>query len=156
MNQFTGINPETIVQGVNSVNWPGRLQELGHHPHLIVDVGHNPDAIKTTLSSLHKIWKDRTVHVIFSALRDKDVSAMIASLREESGAAFIVPLPPPRGFTLEELNVLAKASHWPATPCADVNQALDLALSQAGPRDIILAIGSHYLAQEVLKTQNIS
>jgi dihydrofolate synthase / folylpolyglutamate synthase len=156
INQFPGIQPETIVQGVNSVNWPGRLQVLGRNPHLIVDVGHNPNAIRTTLSSIHKIWKDRTVHVIFSALRDKDVSAMIASLKEEHGAAFIVPLPPPRGFTLEELHTLAEASHWSATPCTDVNEALNLALSQAGLRDIILVIGSHYLAQEVLKTQNIS
>jgi dihydrofolate synthase / folylpolyglutamate synthase len=156
INQFRGIRSESIVQGINSVNWPGRLQVLRRHPLLIVDVGHNPDAIKTTLISLHKIWKHRTVHVIFSALRDKDVAVMMAFLKEERGGAFLVPLPRPRGYTLEELQLLAEASRWPAIPCADVNQAISLAQNQAGARDIILAIGSHYLAQEVLKTSNLS
>jgi dihydrofolate synthase/folylpolyglutamate synthase len=155
IDQFPRICPDSIVTGINSVKWPGRLQVLHRHPTLIVDVGHNPDAIATTLQSLHKIWKDRTVHVIFSALRDKDIPAMMAPLKNEKGKAFIVPLPPPRGLSLDQLHDFAKASHWRVTPCAEVSQALKLAQREAGPEDIILAIGSHYLVEEDLKTQKI-
>jgi folylpolyglutamate synthase/dihydropteroate synthase len=77
-------------------------------------------------------------------------------LKAESGSAFIVPLPPPRGFNLVEITEIAKTANWNAKPCADASEALKLALVRAEPRDVILAIGSHYLAEEVLKTQNKS
>jgi dihydrofolate synthase/folylpolyglutamate synthase len=156
MDYFPGITPETLSSGISAVNWPGRLQPIRHRPWLVLDVGHNPGAISATLESIHKIWKHSTVHVIFSALRDKDIPSMISCLKFETGFASVVPLPPPRGLSREEISALARESEWNAHCFDSVEQALLKASSVAGPQDVILVIGSHYLAAEVLKIQNIS
>jgi len=153
MAQFQQINVAAIVRGIETVKWPGRLQELRRNPHLILDVAHNPGAVCAVVQNVREIWKPRKTIVIFSALRDKDIPAMMTCLKGTASEAFIVPLPPPRGMSLEEISALARKAEWNARPVLSVSEAMTAALRLAGRKDLILAIGSHYLAEEVLKYQ---
>lgn len=153
MESFPGIDANAMVRGIQTVNWPGRLQVLQKKPPIIVDVAHNPGAVRAVLASIHAIWKPRRIIAIFSALKDKDIPAMIVPLKAAAAEAFVVPLPPPRGLSLDEITVLAKQMQWNARPAASVSEAMKTAISLADRQDLILAIGSHYLAEEVLKNQ---
>lgn len=156
MNRYPAINPDAILRGISTVAWPGRLQILGEDPVVVLDVGHNPGAVQSSLQSVLKIWNPKRLSTIFSALRDKDVVGMMNILKEESDSGFVVPLPPPRGLTLEEIVSLAEKTGWNAigVPCA--TDALSLAVKTADPDDVIFIVGSHYLAEEVLKKQEFS
>jgi dihydrofolate synthase/folylpolyglutamate synthase len=128
---------------------------LRQKPRLILDVGHNPGAIENALWSVRKIWKPERIIVIFGALQDKDIGGMIAHLKAHAAMGFLVPLPTSRGMSFDEISAWSERSGWNAEPMPSVSKALEAALQRAGHRDVILAIGSHYLAEEVLKNQNI-
>ncbi len=153
---FLKIKPDNIKRGIEHVVWPGRLQELRCNPYLIADVGHNPGAVESALKNVREIWKPRNTIAIFSALRDKDIGAMLEHVRRETSACFLVPLPPPRGLSQEELELLAAQADMPMKVVPGVRTALAQALALAGPEDAIIALGSHYLVEEVLKNQNSS
>lgn len=155
-DRFNAINADVIVRGINSVYWPGRLQELRKDPLVVVDVGHNPGAVREALQATREIWAPNRIIVVFSALREKDVTAMMSVLKAKTDVGLIVPLPPPRGLNVEELRNLARNVQWEAEVLASVDHALQEAVRLAGKGDLILAIGSHYLVEEVLKNQKYS
>ncbi|HEX7343258.1 MAG TPA: folylpolyglutamate synthase/dihydrofolate synthase family protein [bacterium] len=149
--QLGQITSQTIRNGLASVSWPGRLQELRRQPHFILDVAHNPGAVLASLHNTQNIWKPDRIIAIFGALRDKDIAGMIAHLKQFCPVGFMVPLPPPRGLGFEEIQSIPARYGWNAKAVQSVNQAVEEGLAFARKRDLILAIGSHYLAEEVLK-----
>lgn len=154
--RFHSINEKTVQQGLQGVSWPGRLQQLRNSPTLLLDVGHNPGAVREVLRSVRQIWEPRRIVTVFSALADKDVAGMMEILKRETDLAFVVPLPKPRGLTLEEIAAMAVRIQWQVETCHTVEQALDNAVNCADEGDVVLAIGSHLLAEEVLKIQKYS
>ncbi len=153
---FAGVNEKSIAGGTSEVNWPGRMQELRQRPTVILDVGHNPAAIREVCTNIGQIWKPERTIAVFSALREKDVHSMMSILKEKPDYGIIVPLSPPRGLTIEEMENLASEVGWAAKVLPNVNLALDTAMNLSAEDDLILIIGSHYLAEEVLKSRKYS
>jgi len=151
-SRFPQISPQAIRTGLAQVTWPGRLQQLSHQPRFILDVAHNPAAVLASLQNVQKIWKPNRLIVIFSALRDKDIAGMIAHLKSSASIGFIAPLPLPRGMGFEEIRSVPSQFGWNARVVESVSIAVEESFSMAGSGDVILAIGSHYLAEEVLKS----
>ena len=150
-DSFKGVNEAAIAAGLSRVNWPGRLSELQQHPTLILDVGHNPGAVRAVLKSVRSIWKPARLITLFSALRDKDVAGMMSILKDGTDRGFIVPLLPPRGLTRDEIGQMAAQIGWDAEALPTVEEGLARAMDGTGEDDLILVIGSHLLAEEVLK-----
>jgi dihydrofolate synthase/folylpolyglutamate synthase len=150
------IDSDAMREGLSRLEWPGRLQQLREKPALVVDVGHNPGAIREALKAIGEVWQPRNIIAVFSALREKDVGMMMKILRENTAHGFIVPLPPPRGLDESELDNIAIEAQWNATVLPSMDSALPEALKVAGGNDLVLVIGSHYLVEEVLKTQKYS
>lgn len=155
-DRFGALSAEVLVQGIDGVRWLGRLQELRKKPYLVVDVGHNPGAVREALQAIREIWAPKRIIVVFSALRDKDVAAMMAILKEKTDYGFIVPLPPPRGLNGDELKIFTQRVGWDVTILPSVDLALQESLKIVDDDDLVLTIGSHYLVEEVLKNQKYS
>ena len=81
---------------------------------------------------------------------------MMEILKGEADRGFIVPLPAPRGLDVEEIETIANQVGWVADSCLSAGEAINLALTMTGERDLILVIGSHLLVEEVLKNQKYS
>lgn len=153
---FSQINSDTIAAGVRNVVWPGRMQKIMSNPTVILDVGHNPGSIREVVNSVRKIWKPDRVITIFSALKDKDIIGMLQILSENSDKVYMVPLNRPRGYGIEELHILTGKLNWNVAIIETVTAAISKALEQAVEEDLILIVGSHYLAEEVLKIEEYS
>jgi len=151
-SRYPQITPETIRTGLAQVAWPGRLQELSQRPRFVLDVAHNPAAVLASLQNVQKIWKPRRIIVIFSALRDKDIGGMIAHLKSFAAVGFMVPLSPPRGMGFEDIQSIPGHFGWNARVVESVSMAVEESFSQVERGDVILAIGSHYLVEEVLNS----
>jgi len=153
---FSSITEESLKEGIASVNWKGRLQLIRSDPTVLLDVGHNPAAIHQALDSVADIWKPRKIIVIFGALRDKDVSGMLEILRAKTDYGYIVPLASHRGLSIEELKTMCRDIGWKAETEPSAKEALTRALGIARKHDLILLVGSHYLAEEVLNIEEYS
>jgi dihydrofolate synthase/folylpolyglutamate synthase len=145
-----------IIQALRQVAVPARLQQLGGHPALIVDVGHNPQAARALAQWLRE-RPGGPVHAVYGALADKDVAGVIDALAEHVDHWHLAGLErdTARGLPASALvaTLLRRqpAAHQDAYP--DVASALAGA-RRAAPADArILAFGSFFIASAVLAMQ---
>lgn len=151
MEQFPGLTQETIESGIHGTFWPGRLQVLNRDPLVILDVGHNPAALRAVLSEVKQLWKPRRIISIFAVMGNKDVSSMVKLLKENTELGILVPLTVERAMPVRSIARIAEEINWNITVTNTVSEGIEYAYKIAENGDIILIIGSHYLAEEVLK-----
>lgn len=137
----------------------GRLQRLGEHPELIVDVGHNPQAARELARWLDRHPVAGKTCAVFGALADKDVEGVVAALGARIDRWYLADLvgESPRGETAERLLARVRAA-LPEAACRtfpDIFAALAAARSEAMPDDRILAFGSFHVVAPVLRTARV-
>ncbi len=148
---FSGLDESVVTRGVERVEWRGRLEVPEQNSRLVMDVGHNPAAVKAVLDAVRTLWQPGDLYVIFSALRDKDVIGMLKLLGREAKCCFLAPLPPPRGLNTSELKQKAAEAGLRPVFTDSVDAALDQATAIARDEDLVLVIGSHMLVQAALR-----
>jgi dihydrofolate synthase/folylpolyglutamate synthase len=67
-----------FIEGVRDARIRGRLQKISEEPEVVVDVGHNPQAIQQVAAWLQV--HPKPTRAVFAALADKDVEAMVRIL----------------------------------------------------------------------------
>lgn len=133
---------------------PGRFQTVLTEPDLIVDTGHNPQALLGTLRG----FLDRTVHgrriVIFGGMHDKPVPPELGPLLARCDAVTFVPVSLPRSRDLADLIALRESLELPDQSEHSIVDSVASALSYWRPRlrlhDAVLVTGSCFLVAEVL------
>lgn len=143
--QRLGIGKQHILDGISRAKWQGRMQVMSKHPYVIVDCAHNPDGVERAIDFIKARVKHSKLIVVAGFSRDKDY----AQMAERLGTADLLIATRYRGArSLEPQEILKHAN---GIACDDVSQALAYARSNASERDLILVIGSIYLAAEALK-----
>jgi len=96
LNTESGI----LLPDVDSFYFPGRFEEI--EKGVVIDVAHNPSAIKTLTE--HIASKNKKVAVIYGAMKDKDVGSCLDLLAKVSEKIFPVSIDCiNRGATVEDL-----------------------------------------------------
>ena len=134
---------------------PGRLQHLGSHPDLVVDVGHNPQAARELARWLDRHPVQGETRAVFGALADKDIEGIAAALGARIDRWYLAGLEDesPRGETTGHLAARVRAA-LPGAVCAaypDIPAALAAARAEASADDRILAFGSFHVVAPVLR-----
>jgi dihydrofolate synthase/folylpolyglutamate synthase len=149
------------ARALAGTRWPGRLEQVSERPKVLLDGAHNPAGARALARALREEYRYGRLVLVASVMADKDVEAMMAVLapladvvvatraavaraadperlaeaaRAATGAGRVVPLrgaPRPRVLTA------------PGLPAA-----LELALGEAGPDDLVLVTGSLYAVGE--------
>ena len=73
-----------IIGGLESVEWPGRMEVLGREPTLVVDGAHNDHSVATLLATLDTYVPHRNLIVVTGFSRDKQVDAMVELLAQRA------------------------------------------------------------------------
>lgn len=139
---------EARAQGLARVRWPGRMELLDTSPPVLLDAGHNPQAVETLLASLGTLSRRRTL-VVTATMMDKDNAHLIPALVAAADRTLITRVQYYRGADPEALRALVPeplSSRVEIHP--DVPAALDAARAQAGPEDLIVVAGSVFLVGE--------
>jgi dihydrofolate synthase/folylpolyglutamate synthase len=136
--------------GFKDVKWPGRLQRLSNEPEVILDVGHNPAAMKSLYEYFEEFCSGRCVIAIFGVLSDKDSNQMLADLNRFADVIIIAKPNTNRAANPETLAKQASQVTNNFQVIQDVGEAYDAALKAAKKSDIVLVTGSHYTVGEVL------
>lgn len=144
-----------VKRGLLEVDWPGRFQVLPGRPLAILDVGHNPHAVKAMVANLKKLAFAENRYAVFSMLADKDIDAVVALARDEFDGWFVGGLDMPRGQTGAQL--AERLTHLGVRNVKvydTVAEAWGAALSAAGENDRIVAFGSFHTVAAVLEARH--
>jgi dihydrofolate synthase/folylpolyglutamate synthase len=138
-----------VRAGLAVTRWPGRLEPVAGRPGVLIDGGHNPDAVARVVSAVRGLVSRGRVVCVFGAMADKDWPAMVALL-PRSWPAVYTAVTEARACAPAEL--LAEASRQGREGDEAVDGVADaLARGQlvAGPEGTVLVLGSLYLAGAV-------
>lgn len=130
----------------------GRWEIIHEKPTVVLDVAHNEDGIKQLVRQLNKL-DFKQLHIIFGMVRDKEIKKVLCQLPKEA-TFYFTKAHNPRAFDENELQIMAKEFDLNGKTFVDVNKALQAALKNASPQDLILVCGSVFLIAEVQKLPN--
>ena len=145
-----------IRRGLLELEWPGRFQVLPGRPLTILDVGHNPHAVRAMVASLNTLGYAERRFAVFSMLDDKDIASVVVLAREQFDHWFIAPLATSRAVTIEALSTILNAQGVQQfSVYADIAAADQAALAKAAENDRIVVFGSFYTVAAVLEHRKL-
>ena len=144
------IPKEAIAAGFRETVWPGRMQIVRSNPTVIVDGTHNAPGVPTLAASLRELFPGEKAVFVLGILDDKDLGAFADALGPLAAHLVVAKPETPRAYPPEAI-ARAFASHV-RTPAIvpKVAEAVDRAISLAGPAGLVVVTGSIYTAGEAL------
>jgi dihydrofolate synthase / folylpolyglutamate synthase len=146
------VNEQSIRQGLQNVQLPGRFQLLEGEIPVLLDVGHNPEAVSTLVEYLTQNFPNRRIHAIFSMMRDKDIAEVLRIMKPVVYDWFFAPLTNVRAAT-EALMREIFSQHGMNNVSFGYTgfiDAFEAAKKQAGKDDLLLVFGSFFLVSDCL------
>jgi dihydrofolate synthase / folylpolyglutamate synthase len=153
-NRSYRITDENIANGVATAEWPGRMERLQTRPDVYLDGAHNPGAARELARFLDENFVERRVYLIFGAMRDKAVDEVTGMLFPRAHEVIFTQPGTPRAVSARQLAEMAGDHAKKFTVIEDAEQALESALSKAGPEDAVFVTGSLYLVGELRHAWN--
>ena len=146
------ISTRAVVNGLANVQRQtglmGRWQIIANHPMMICDTGHNQAGIEEVVEQLNTYTFDN-LWIIWGMVSDKDHAKMIGLLPLTANVVVTQPSNLPRAMPKEELATLFLAAGFQAVTKNTVPEAIDYALQQAGPGDLIFIGGSTFTVADI-------
>ena len=137
LNKLLPISEENIKDGLLTSYNELRFEVISRHPLLILDGGHNPEALDKLKKSLMKFTDFKTVHTLFACFRDKNLPAMLNTLGEISATLNLTTFDHPRARQMEDYFLFGDEYEFKSDAVEAVNELL-----AQYPDDIILVTGS--------------
>ena len=83
------VNDDHIRIGLLNATWPGRFQVLFKDPHVIYDVAHNEQGIKSILKTVNNIFKKKPIG-LFALKEDKELELIANVIHEKFGKLLVM------------------------------------------------------------------
>jgi len=140
-----------VTAGLEQTVLDGRLEQVFGSPRVVIDGAHTPESIQETLRAAGAHLEYDSLVVIFGCNRDKRVGEMLEMLeRGADKVIFTRASTTPRAVPPEDLHAMyvekgfgGMVQHEPT-----VKDAINNAARAVGAHDLILVLGSFYLAGE--------
>jgi len=100
-------------EAITRVDWPGRLEIIGHDPFTVVDVGHTPEGVKAALSGFRALADGREAILVTGGSKNKNVRDMLEILTPSFD------------------RIICTAAHHNGLPAIDVASVVDAIRPQA-------------------------
>ena len=126
----------------------GRWQEVGQHPRMILDTGHNADAWNSLTPQLRSL--ESPLHLVIGVCSDKDLTEILHLLPKE-GHYYFTNADIKRALPAGELQKAAAQAGLVGCVYPDVPSAVQAAQGCAQPDDTIFVGGSSFVVADWLK-----
>ncbi len=157
------VDEAALAQGLGSVEWPGRLQQISYGPlvdgldkgwELWLDGGHNPAAGEILVAAAQG-WAPVPLDIIFGMLNSKDPEGFLAPLAPHVRRARAIAIPGENAsFTAREAAAAGRVNGLEPLAVKNLEEALRglvVEAEKAGEAPgCILVCGSLYLAGAIL------
>ncbi len=146
------VDDASIRQGLRDATLKGRFQLIAVDIPVLLDVGHNPQAVQTLLDYLQADFSNVKIHAVFAMMKDKDIASVIALMRERVAEWYLAPLSNPRTASQQSLITLFQQQDISNLHVGyqDFAAAFNAARRNALPGEMILIFGSFFLVSEYL------
>lgn len=146
------IDESAIRHGLNHAKLVGRFQLITEEPAVLLDVGHNPQAVQTLLDYLQSDFPAVKIRAVFAMMKDKDIASVIALMCERVAEWYLAPLSNPRAANPEMLQELFRQQQIGNVHAGynNFSAAFDAARRDSLPNEMILIFGSFFLVSEYL------
>ncbi|MEQ1635666.1 MAG: bifunctional tetrahydrofolate synthase/dihydrofolate synthase [Methylococcales bacterium] len=146
------VNERAICLGLMGVNLKGRFQFIDAEVPVLLDVGHNPQAVGTLFEYLTEVFPHKRLHAVFAMMKDKDIRAVVNIMQPLVQDWFIAPLDNPRAATTPMLEAVFKEFGITRFmgDFMDFKSALKQALRCSKADDLIVVFGSFFLVSAYL------
>jgi dihydrofolate synthase/folylpolyglutamate synthase len=140
------VTMQAIREGLIKTELPARFQILPGKPAIVLDVGHNPQAMRALATNLEQMGFYKNTWAVLGMLSDKDIIGCVEVLSDRITHWFLATLEGSRGLRAEALaaQILAAFPHLSCSCHANPEEAFLKAQENAGENDRILAFGSFY------------
>ena len=141
-----GISDKNIIQGLERVNHPGRLELWSSTPAILFDGAHNPASALALREYLDE-FVPQPITMIFGAMKDKHLDVMAAVLFPRARHLILTEIDNPRAAALQTLQDLISRQTQPVEvhTAASVAEALATARQTTAADGLICVTGSLYL-----------
>lgn len=137
-----------IREGLKKAYWPGRLEVLSDHPHIVIDGAHNEEGINALAAEIKSRYADKKISILFAALKDKKLDRMINILEDVSDSLTFTTFDFPRAASAEELLESGRPSET-KTIAQDYKNYLESKIVDLKGNEILIVTGSLYFLSEV-------
>jgi dihydrofolate synthase/folylpolyglutamate synthase len=127
-----------------------RFETVSTDPLIILDVGHNPDALQPLFERFRAVAAGRSPEVLLAVMADKDVESVIALLVEHGLSVHPLDLASPRALPAKALQARLTDAGVAVHPIVE-HDALDAFLRGLGGERALLVTGSHQVVAGVLE-----
>lgn len=142
------LSDSKIEEIVANTSLNGRLQQIGSHPAIYLDVAHNPEAGRYLAAWIARQSAVK-VHVVCAMLGDKDSASTLEVIKPLAHQWYVAGLDCDRGASGDELYTSLAVED--AAKFDTVIEALSAAKSAANTDDLILVFGSFFTVAAVLE-----
>ncbi|MCC8075166.1 MAG: bifunctional folylpolyglutamate synthase/dihydrofolate synthase [Clostridiales bacterium] len=142
------IPDQSIREGLEKVQWPGRFEVLRKQPVFLLDGSHNAHGMQATVESLRMNFPEQRFTFLFAVMADKDVAEMIQLLAPLAERFVTVTADNPRAVSARELAKMLTEAGVEAVAAPSVEEGVALALELAGKKPVC-ALGTLYFSGDV-------
>lgn len=137
-----------IREGLLQVRWPGRLEQIGEGPRILLDGAHNPEGTRALRKALQEGFPRRRLILILGIMADKDIFQMVSRLVPLANILILSRPKMERAAPIEILRAHTDSFHIPRLEISDVAAAVEYGLHEAGKEDLVLVTGSLFTVGE--------
>ncbi len=145
------ISDISIIDGLASAKWAGRLERLKINPDIIIDGAHNVASAKILADVIGQYYARRRVILVVGILKDKEVDKILEILCSNSNVVIVTSPNNPRAMPPSALSKRASIYCGNTIVAKGIDDAIHMAKTMAEPSDVIVFSGSIYLIGEVRK-----
>lgn len=139
------VSADSIRQGLRDVHWPGRFEVLARDPLVVVDSAHNGDSARKLVQTLKATCRYERLIMVLGASPDHATPELLEALLSPAHRAITTQADHPRAADPVWLQARAEELGYSVDTSATVKEALEMALSWAGPADLICFAGSVFV-----------
>lgn len=144
------ISDEDIKSGLKNALWAGRFENMGSHPHFILDCGHNIDGIISLKENVKEYFPNQKPVIITGVMKDKDFHKIYEEIDEIASAYVAINCDYERALPCGELAEYLKVYKKPVFCCKSIADGIKRAEEQALENDtFVLAAGSVYTCGDI-------
>ncbi|MCL5289629.1 MAG: bifunctional folylpolyglutamate synthase/dihydrofolate synthase [Bacillota bacterium] len=137
-----------VVEGLRTVQWPGRMEIVRKNPTVLLDGAHNHAGARALRQALLDYFPGRRFIFVLGMLADKERAKVVAELAPLAKAVIVTRSNHPRAGDWTNLAEHVKKYLEDVVIQEDIQKAVQIALDKAQQEDILCITGSLYMVAE--------